>query len=180
MLTARRAAIPLEERGRLSRQLAEIDFGPALPLAPAVVSGFLPIGEEIDARPLMGTLAALGYLLALPVVAGRGLPLVFRRYRPGDALVAGQWGLREPGADAAEVAPDALLVPLLGFDRDGNRLGYGAGYYDRSIAGLRRQKAVVAIGIAFDQQRIDAVPHLDYDERLDWVATPSGLIDCRT
>jgi 5-formyltetrahydrofolate cyclo-ligase len=83
-----------------------------------------------------------------------------------------------PKANKAVLEPDILLVPLLAFDAAGWRLGYGGGFYDRTLKGLRARKSVVAIGIAFDEQQVDAVPHLDYDERIDWVLTPSGPILC--
>ena len=81
-------------------------------------------------------------------------------------------------ASAPAVDPDVVLCPLLAFDRTGHRLGYGGGFYDRTLARLRALKPVVAIGLAYDEQRVDAVPHLDYDERLDWVLTPTGPIKC--
>ena len=107
---------------------------------------------------------------------GKGLPLVFRAWKPGDPLNAGVWGIQEPLPSAPALDPDILLVPLLAFDTRGYRLGYGGGFYDRTLAGFRMRKRVVAIGVAFDEQRIDAVPHTDYDQRLDWVLTPSGPI----
>ena len=95
---------------------------------------------------------------------------------PGRCHGQGVWGIAEPKPDKPALEPDILLVPLLAFDAAGWRLGYGGGYYDRTLRGLRARKPVVAVGIAFDEQQVDAVPHLDYDERLDWVLTPSGAI----
>jgi 5-formyltetrahydrofolate cyclo-ligase len=179
LMKARREALPAIERATLSLALADIDIARHLPPPPQTVSGFLPIGDEIDPRPLMTALQAAGYAIALPVVQGRGKALTFRSYTPGDQLDVVQWGLQEPMSVAPTVDPDILLVPLLAFDNSGNRLGYGAGHYDRSIAGLKARKVIVTIGVAFDQQRIDAVPHFEYDEPLDWVLTPSGLRRCR-
>jgi 5-formyltetrahydrofolate cyclo-ligase len=88
------------------------------------------------------------------------------------------WGIREPDESAPVVEPDVLLVPLLAFDRTGARLGYGGGFYDRTLRGLRDRKSIVTIGLGYASQEVDAVPHLDYDERLDWVLTPEGLIRC--
>jgi 5-formyltetrahydrofolate cyclo-ligase len=116
-------------------------------------------------------------VLALPVVAGRGKPLVMRAWRWGEDLAQGVWGLREPKPDAPEVDPDILLVPLLAFDRTGHRIGYGAGYYDMTIAGLRARKAVTAIGLAFAAQEIAAVPATPRDERLDLVLTEREVIE---
>ena len=88
------------------------------------------------------------------------------------------WGIGEPLPSAPVLEPDVMLVPLLAFDARGYRLGYGGGFYDRTIAQLRNQKPVLTIGVAFDEQRVDAVPHVDYDQRLDWVLTPSGPLRC--
>jgi 5-formyltetrahydrofolate cyclo-ligase len=88
------------------------------------------------------------------------------------------WDIAEPRADQPKLEPDVLLVPLLAFDRQGWRLGYGGGFYDRTLAELRGRKAVTAVGLGYDQQQVDAVPHLAYDQRLDWVLTPSGPIKC--
>ena len=145
---------------------------------PGIVSGYLAIGDEIDPQPSLDTALALGWRLALPVMVGRNQPLIFRAWMPGDALASRQWGIREPVETAETVELDVLLLPLLAFDTTGGRLGYGGGYYDRTLAGLRARRSVVAIGIAFDEQRIDTVPLLDYDQRLDCVLTPSGLICC--
>jgi len=147
---------------------------------PAWVSGFLPIGEELDPAPLMLRLAGEGYGLCLPVMEAKGQPLLFRAWQPGDRLEEVMWGIREPLPSAPQVEPDVLLSPLLAFDASGYRLGYGGGFYDRTLARLRSLKPVVAIGLAMDEQRVDAVPHADYDERLDWVLTPSGPLRCGT
>ena len=143
----------------------------------AIVSGFMPLKSEMSPLPLMRKLSDLGARLALPVVIGRGVPLVMRAYAFGDALVKGVWGIRVPPPEAPEVAPDVLLVPLLAFDRNGNRLGYGAGYYDMTIAALRVQKRVVAVGIAFAAQEVDLVPMTPRDVRLDLVLTERETID---
>jgi 5-formyltetrahydrofolate cyclo-ligase len=142
------------------------------------VSGFLAIGEEIDPLPLMQRAAGEGLRLALPVMQGRGRPLIMRAWAPGEPLATTTWGIREPLASAAAVDPDIVLVPLLAFDAVGWRLGYGGGFYDRTLSGLRGLKPVVAVGLAYDEQAVDALPHSDYDQRLDWVLTPSGPVKC--
>jgi 5-formyltetrahydrofolate cyclo-ligase len=127
----------------------------------------------------MHKLSDAGAQLALPVVAGRGLPLVMRAYRFGDELASGVWGIREPKPEAPEVFPDILLVPLAAFDRAGQRIGYGAGHYDRTIARLRAMKAVTAIGVAFSVQEIGEVPATPFDQKLDLVLTEKETIDFR-
>ena len=143
------------------------------------MSGFSPLKSEINPVPLMRKLADAGARLALPVVAGRGKPLIMRAWAFGEPLHAGVWGIREPRPEAPEVAPDILLVPLLAFDRSGHRIGYGAGYYDMTITRCARPKPVLAIGIAFAAQEIDAVPATPRDARLDLVLTEREMIDLR-
>jgi 5-formyltetrahydrofolate cyclo-ligase len=138
---------------------------------PAVVSGFWPINEEIDIRPLMIELHNQGCQLALPVVQGKGRPLLFRAWRPGDSLEAGVFGTLQPSARRETLEPEALLVPLLACDKDGWRLGYGGGFYDRTLAGLRAKHKVTAVGVAFNAQLIPDVPHGPDDQRLDWLLT---------
>jgi 5-formyltetrahydrofolate cyclo-ligase len=144
-----------------------------------VVSGFASMPDELNIWPLLRCLHGHGVSLALPVVHKKGEPLLFRAWMPGDAMDKGVWSIPEPKSDKPVVEPDILLVPLLAFDRRGGRLGYGGGFYDRTLARLRALKPVTAIGLAYDEQRVDAVPHLDYDQRLDWVLTPSGPIRCQ-
>jgi 5-formyltetrahydrofolate cyclo-ligase len=143
--------------------------------SPPVISSYLPIGSELDPRPLMRELTVQGAIGALPVIEAKAQPLIFRGYREGDALEEKLWGIREPLATAPIYLPDILVMPLLAFDAEGWRLGFGGGFYDRTLAKLRHEKAVVAVGLAYDEQRVNAVPHDDYDERLDFVLTPSGL-----
>jgi 5-formyltetrahydrofolate cyclo-ligase len=144
----------------------------------AIVSAFAAIGEEIDPAPLLLRLHAEGFRLCLPVMQGKGKPLLFRAWGPGEPMAERMWGIREPLASAPELDPDIVLAPLLAFDRCGYRLGYGGGFFDRTLAALRSRKSVIAIGLAYDEQQVDAVPHLDYDHRLDWVLTPSGPLRC--
>ena len=144
----------------------------------AVVSGFSAIRDEIDPAPLLIGLADDGFRLCLPVMQGKGLPLLFRAWKPGDAMGAATWGIAEPLPNKPVLEPDVVLVPLLAFDERGYRLGYGGGFYDRTLARLRTIKPVVAVGIGYDELKVDAVPHQRYDERLDWVLTPSGPLRC--
>ena len=177
--TARRDALPPAER--MAAALAIAEQGLPVEVTPGiVVSGFSPLKSEISPLPLLRRLADAGASLALPVVAGRGQPLIMRAWSFGAPLVSGVWGIREPPADAPELFPDILIVPLLAFDRRGHRIGYGAGYYDMTISGLRAMKPVLAIGLAFAVQEIVAVPATPRDARLDLVLTEHGAIDFRT
>ena len=175
---ARREALPAAERMAAAETIAARAF-PVAVASGAVVSGFMPLNSEISPLPLMRKLSDVGVRLALPVVIGRGQPLSMRAFAFGDALVKGVWGIRVPPPEAPEVAPDVLLVPLLAFDRNGNRLGYGAGYYDMTIAALRAKKRVVAVGIAFAAQEVDLVPTTPRDVRLDLVLTEREIVDVR-
>ena len=175
---ARRDAIPAAERQAAAGAIAARPF-PLPIVAGAVVSGFVPLKSEINPMPLMLRLAEAGAQLALPVVAGRGRPLIMRSYAFGQELNTGVWGIREPKDDAPEVAPDMLIVPLAAFDRNGNRIGYGAGYYDMTITRLRSIKPVVAIGIAYAAQEVPEVPVTPRDARLDLVLTEREAIDFR-
>lgn len=153
-----------------------LDF---LKVAPGTsVSGFAAIRDEINPADLMMWLHAEGVRLALPVMQGKGLPLTLLAWAPGDPMQAAEWGIAEPLDDKPEVHPDVVLVPLLAFDARGYRLGYGGGYYDRTLARLRAKKPIVAVGLAYDEQKVDAVPHDSYDQPLDWVLTPSGPLKC--
>jgi 5-formyltetrahydrofolate cyclo-ligase len=142
----------------------------------AIVSGFMPMKTEINPLPLLRRLADAGALLALPCIDGRGKPLIMRAWKFGDEFKAGQWGIREPLPAAPEAAPDIVLVPLACFDRAGNRIGYGAGYYDMTLHALRARKSVIAIGIAFAAQEIPHVPATERDERLNFVLTENEVI----
>ena len=142
----------------------------------AVVAGYWPMGDEMDVRPLLAALAERGHVLALPVTPPRGQPLRFRRWRPGEALRPGPLGTSVP-AEGEEARPDWLLVPLLAFDRAGRRLGYGGGYYDRTLAALR---GAVAVGCAHSVQEVPEVPAGPEDVRLARVATETGVIECRS
>jgi 5-formyltetrahydrofolate cyclo-ligase len=174
----RRNALPADLRAQAAEALAARPFPVAV--APGViVSGFMPLKSEINPLPLMRKLATAGARLALPAIDQRGKPLIMRAFAFGDELDTGQWGIREPKPEAGEVAPDIMLVPLLAFDRNGNRIGYGAGYYDMTIAKYRATKPVIAIGIAYAAQEIAEVPVTERDARLDLVLTERETLDLR-
>jgi 5-formyltetrahydrofolate cyclo-ligase len=155
-------------------RLAEALLARYTPAKGAIIAGYWPMCEEMDPRPLMLALAARGHALALPVTPPRGQPLAFRAWAPGAELRAGPLGTSEP-AGGDELRPDILLVPLLAFDRAGRRLGYGGGYYDRTLAALPGAKA---IGIAYAGQEMPEVPAGPQDFRLPLIATEAGIIVC--
>lgn len=143
-----------------------------------IISAFHSFGTEISTFELFDKLVADGWITALPVVVAKNTPLVLRQWKPGDALVLGRWDIQVPPAEAPEVLPDVLLVPLLAFDRRGFRLGYGGGFYDRTLEKLRGLKKVTAIGIAYAGQEVEAVPRDAFDQRLDWIMTEKETFKC--
>ncbi|HST94107.1 MAG TPA: 5-formyltetrahydrofolate cyclo-ligase [Microvirga sp.] len=138
------------------------------------VGAYWPIRSEVDPRPLMEALLARGQDVALSQILHPHLS--FRLWQPGDVLVKGGFGVREPGPDAPEVFPQALLVPLVAFDRRGGRIGYGKGHFDRAIAALERQHPILTVGLAYAVQEIEQVPIEPHDRLLDVVITESELI----
>lgn len=182
------AKAELRATARLRRRVAYRDApqaGPLLaarlaaaipPSAGAVISGYWPMADELDVMPALRHFAEDGHRLCLPVTPKRGLPLTFRAWAPGDAMARGVWDIPVPRDDAAVLEPDYLLVPLLAFDKAGNRLGYGGGFYDRTLALLRSRKSVVAVGVAFAALEVPVVPHEDTDEALDWIVTERAAI----
>jgi len=148
------------------RVLAVADPAPG-----TVVSAFLPFGEEIDTIPLLSALHGRGCVTCAPVSPKIGDPLSFRRWWPGVPLVTERFGTSCPAPEAGEVRPRLLIVPMLAFDRDGNRIGYGAGFYDRTLLHLRRTGEATAIGIAYAGQEVEHLPVGPHDERLDWIVT---------
>lgn len=172
---AARDRIPAETRTEFSLLIADhggdaFDFEPG-----TIISGFLPIRSEADIRPLMARLKARGARLCLPIVQDR-MTIVFRELVTGAELVDTGFGTRGPGPDAAILDPEILLMPLSAFDARGDRIGYGAGHYDRAIARLL-QKGMDPrlIGIAFDCQEVAEVPAEPHDVRLQAVLTESGF-----
>ena len=168
---AQRAAAVRDGAGEA---LAAVVLRDCPPPPGALVSAYWPIGPEIDVKPLLEALHASGQPLCLPVTPRRGQALRFRRWAPGDPLAHGPMGTRQP-SEGEEVSPDWLLVPLLAFDRAGRRLGYGGGYYDRTLAALPH---ATAIGVAYAAQEMQEVPAGPLDMRLPRVATERGVVDC--
>jgi 5-formyltetrahydrofolate cyclo-ligase len=176
---ARRETMPPEARAAAAETVAARPLPVAVP-AGAIVSGYSPIRGEINPVPLLRRFMEAGARLALPAIAGRGKPLIMRAWTFGGPLARGQWGIKEPPAEAAEVFPDILVVPLAAFDRRGFRIGYGAGYYDMTINALRKMKPAIAIGIAYAVQEVSDIPTHERDARLDFVLTERDVIRCGT
>jgi 5-formyltetrahydrofolate cyclo-ligase len=142
----------------------------------AIVAGYFPFRDEADPRALMDVFAAKGHPLALPCVES-GRPLVFRAWKMGDAMHTNPmaYNIPEPSPSAPAVTPALVLVPLLAFDAVGHRLGYGGGYYDRTLDAMRRQVPVLAVGVAYAGQEIATLPREPHDHALDGVITETGL-----
>lgn len=175
---SRRSRIGARDRARAAEALA--DRRSQLEIAPgALVAGYWPIRDEFDPMPLLRALAREGCALSLPAVLDPRT-LAFRRWIPGEDLVATGYGTRGPGPMAAVVDPEIMLVPTAAYDRVGGRIGYGAGFYDRAIAALiSRGHAPRLCGIAFSCQQVAAVPLEPHDQLLHMVATESEIICCR-
>ena len=148
-------------------------FGPA-----GAVGGYHALPAELDPLPLLTSLHARGFCIGLPRT-GKRLALSFREWTPGSALEQGKFGLQEPSETQPAIHPPILFVPLVAFDRKGNRLGYGAGYYDACLRGMRANQRVLAIGVAFDEQEFPDIPREPQDEPLDMILTPSRVIACK-
>jgi len=176
----RRRAIPPAEAAAFAGHLADAGLALVKNIQPKIVSAYFPLADEPSTLPLLEKLAHAGVQTALPVTGKRGTPLIFRLWRSGEPTVKGKMAIEEPLPDAPEAAPDLLFVPLAAFDRTGQRIGYGAGFYDRTLAGLRAAKKICAVGIAYANQELPKIPHEAHDEPLDFVLTEGELIDCRT
>jgi 5-formyltetrahydrofolate cyclo-ligase len=140
-------------------------------------SGYHPLGSELDPRPLMRRLARAGATAALPVAASRDAALEFRRWEPGEALEPDAFGIPSPPRSAPALVPDLVIAPVLAFDRAGQRLGQGAGHYDRTLANLRALRPVFVLGLAYAGQEVEALPAEPHDERLDAILTETAYIE---
>jgi len=142
------------------------------------ISGYIAIGDEIDLMPVLGALRGDGKLCVLPVVIEKAQPLIFREWDPEAELETGPLNTHHPMADSAPGEPDILLVPLLAFDKSGYRLGWGGGFYDRTLAAYhQRGRSITSIGVGYAAQEVDQVPHDGYDVALDWIITETGVMN---
>jgi 5-formyltetrahydrofolate cyclo-ligase len=144
-----------------------------------IVSGYRPRGAELDPWPLMRRFAEAGAQLALPVATSREAPLIFRAYAPGDPLAPDAFGIAAPLPLAPEVRPDLVIAPLLAFDRFGNRMGQGAGHYDRTLAALRARRPTVVLGLAYAGQEVARAPAEPHDQPLDAILTELGYSEAQ-
>jgi 5-formyltetrahydrofolate cyclo-ligase len=173
MLAAREKVTPEAAKAagiEVAKRLVEL-----VPESADVVAGYRAVRGEIDVTEAMAQLSERGHALSLPVVPDTGKPLKFRRWRLGDTLAMGRFGIEIPPESEPELVPDTVLVPLVAFDKRGHRLGYGAGFYDATITHLRRVKSVQVIGVAFAAQQADHIPDEPHDEALDAVVTERGI-----
>jgi len=157
---------------RTAAEMALKLFSEHVPLGKSdVVSAYWPLAGEFDCRPFMHFFHTYGCRIALPVVMGNALPLEFRQWQPGLEMQIDKFDVKIPPANCSIMMPTIVLVPLLAFDAAGYRLGYGGGYYDRSLEKLRQHGPVTAIGLAYEVQMLDKVPIDAYDQVLDWLVT---------
>lgn len=170
-----RAALDPEAKAAAAEAIAGFGGELVADERPARVSLFFSVKGEVDTGPLATKLAAAGVPLCLPVIARKGEPLLFRSWKPGDPLEDKPFGLREPLESAAEVIPDLLFVPLAAFDVLGARVGYGGGFYDRTLEKLRAAGPAFAVGLAFAAQQVEEVPVAGHDEPLDAILTERGV-----
>ena len=168
-MVTRRAALSVAEHDALSARIVAHALA-ALP-APVVAAFCWPIKHEPDVRALLADWAKTGVRTALPVVVAEGQPLAFREWTPETPLAPDRYGIPTPTA-GEWLTPDLILLPLNGFDAAGYRLGYGGGYFDRTLAALAPRP--LAVGVGFEINRVDSIRPEAHDQRLDWIVTENG------
>lgn len=176
-LAKQKRSLAHTEMGQYAGNLLAEQFFRHFPLEPGVIiSAYWPIQDEIDPVPLMQKLMESGHPVALPVVHGLDAPLTFREWKHSTELTSSVYDTKIPPGTARALIPDILLIPMLGFDRHGNRLGYGQGYYDHTLDHLRAEKPVIAVGLAYAAQEFSQLPADPHDQKLDLVITENEVI----
>ncbi len=177
MAAERRAAA--KARPDAGRHAARV-FMDHVPIPPgATVALYHPMKDELDTKPLAAALIERGFRIALPVTPKKRGPLTFRAFRDGDPLSPDRYGVMTPSDAAPEMRPMLIVTPLLAFTRDGKRLGYGGGFYDRTLAALRGEHDVLAVGYAFGAQEVEKMPFGKTDQRIDMIVTEREAIEAR-
>jgi 5-formyltetrahydrofolate cyclo-ligase len=176
---ARRQSVDEATREAFATRLALEGVKLARSAIVRTVAAYWPLRDEPDVRHLLAALDYHEFSVALPVVVAKDQPLVFRKWTPRDLLLEGPFGIMEPSSRLPEILPDIVFVPLAAFDRRGHRIGFGAGFYDRTLKQLRSVKTILAVGVAFNVQEVDAIPEDPHDEPLDFVMTETDFIACR-
>jgi 5-formyltetrahydrofolate cyclo-ligase len=167
-----RLAVSADERKAHAERITETVAARLGDVSGKVVSLYWPFRGEPDLRPWMADLTQNGATAALPIAIALGQPLVFRTYRPGDRLERGVWNIPVP-VDGAVVMPDIVIAPVVGFDAGNYRLGYGGGFFDRTLAAM--PKTPVKIGVGYELQRIESIRPQPYDIPMDFVVTERGI-----
>jgi 5-formyltetrahydrofolate cyclo-ligase len=175
LLKAARAAAKMQHPNASKDLLAQ--FQKIVLPRGAVVAGYAAMGDEISPAPILEFLAAQKFSLCLPLVTSDNTPLEFHVWHPSHPTAKGKFNIHEPVLREL-VVPDVLLVPLLGFDRRGNRIGYGKGFYDRTLAALRTQHKIIAIGLAYAEQEMPEIMATAHDQPLNIIVTPAETIYC--
>jgi len=168
----RRKMISNEKRNKAAAQRLIENFPHGL--SQTHIAGFAPIGDEIDLWPLLEHLETAERIIGLPVTQAKPAPLTYLQWTPNCEMACDQYGIQYP-MNGEIITPSLILVPLLSFTAKGERLGYGGGYYDRTLSQLRRQGDVFACGVAYAGQEVDFLPTDDHDERLDGILTEDGF-----
>lgn len=178
-MKAWRQTLTPQERAARAARLTKNLFKSDLLAQAEVIAGYWPLPGEMDVRRLLGRLEGMEKSIALPRVVKADVPLQFLSWKAGDPMKDGKRGTREPVDRKAVVTPDVVLVPGLAFDRSGGRVGYGGGFFDRTLELLRAEGEVVAIGVGYQEQVHESVPRGPHDALVDFVATDARLVDCR-
>lgn len=169
-----RLAMTEGAHGRASAAVLAVLTARYPPGSLGLVAGYWPIRREVDPLPYLHATLEAGGRVALPVATDRRAPLSFRAWTADTPMEAGRWNILHP-AEGEPVTPDTLLIPLVGFDAAGHRLGYGGGYYDRTLAALKPRP--LAIGLGFEAGRLESVDPAAHDQPLDMIVTEAGVFE---